>query len=254
MNINIGGVYSILNKKNRFIYIGSVGKWGFKKRWQMHRRELNKKRHHSWILQKDWIKYGSKNFSFQVIKRCSIGKAKKLEQKIIDKVGVGIKNKSYNIMDRVDRAHLPKEVIAKIKKAHRNPNLIIKTNTSGFKGVCLYRNGSWKASIQRYSHSYHLGYYKTAKKASIEYNKINKLTDKQFYKWWNKEYDTNRKNYQYRLYGEQASSAKLTKKSVNKIRKLYKTGKYIQAKLGKLFKVNPSHISNLINNKVRKRG
>ena len=33
MNINTSGVYSILNKKNNFLYIGSVGKQGFTKRW-----------------------------------------------------------------------------------------------------------------------------------------------------------------------------------------------------------------------------
>ena len=243
----MSGVYKILNKKNQFIYIGSVGKQGFKKRWNFHKSQLNNNKHHSWILQRDWIKYGRDNFDFQIIKKCSITKAKQLEQVLINKSGVSVKNKSYNIMDKVDRSSLSIEIIEKIKKAHRNPNLIIKTNTSGFKGVCPYRKGLWKASIHRYGHSYHIGYYKTAKEASVEYNKINKLTDELFYKWWEKEYNTNRNNYQYILKGEQCSYAKLTQKKVNRIRKLYKTGKYTQKQLAEKHKVNPSNISYICN-------
>ncbi len=249
----MGGVYAIINIKNDFIYIGSFTNQGFIKRINMHKSHLNNNKHHSWILQRDWNKFSKDNFIFQLLEFCSINKVRKLEQKYLDMNKIGIKNKSYNILNRVDRKFLPKEVIDKIKKAHRNPNLLINTNTSGYKGVCPYKN-KWKASIFRYGKSYHIGYYKTKKQASRAYNKINILSDKEFFKWWNKEYNENRKDFKYRLYGENCPWSKLTKKDINRIRKMYKTGKYFCTELANKFQVDQSHISNIVNNKIRKAG
>jgi len=243
------GVYSIINLKNDFIYIGSFSKQGFTKRINMHKNHLKQNKHHSCILQRDWNKYKENNFIFKLLEICSLLRARELEQELINLNGVGIRDKSYNMLDKVNRSTLPKSIINKIKKAHRNPKLIISTNTSGYKGVCPYRN-KWKASIFRYGKSYHIGYYKSAKEASIAYNKINKLTDSGFYKWWNNEYNENRKDHKYVARGEKALNSKLTNKEVLKIRKMYKIGKYNQTELGNKFKVFPSHICNIVNNRI----
>ncbi|MGD9156864.1 MAG: NUMOD4 domain-containing protein [Desulfobacteraceae bacterium] len=50
-------------------------------------------------------------------------------------------------------------------------------------------------------------------------------------------------------YGENNSQSKLTKKKVKWIRNLYKTGKYTQKELGKVFMVSTGHVGLIINNK-----
>jgi hypothetical protein len=52
--------------------------------------------------------------------------------------------------------------------------------------------------------------------------------------------------------GEQHSGAKITDAQVNQIRRLYATGEYRQSVLGRMFNVNPGHISRIVNNKKRK--
>ena len=54
------------------------------------------------------------------------------------------------------------------------------------------------------------------------------------------------------LIGEKHGISKLNKKQVIQIRKYWKTGKYTQMKLGKIFNISRPQISNIINNKVWK--
>lgn len=49
--------------------------------------------------------------------------------------------------------------------------------------------------------------------------------------------------------GEKHGMSRLTQVQVDKIRELYKTNKYLQKELGKMFGVNQRHISRIINNK-----
>jgi hypothetical protein len=243
------GVYRIINKINGFVYYGSAGEQGIFKRLQTHICNLKNKKHHSWILQNDWNKYGENAFKVEIICICNTIESKTTEQKMIDAVGVGIKNKSYNILDKVDRSSLPTETKEKIKQAHRNNNLIICTNKSGYKGVCFYkRKQKWKASISRYNKSYHVGYYDTPEKASQEYQKVNNLNDEDFYKWWNNIYENERKNGRY-MWGEKGPGSKISDEQAKEIIKMYKSGQYTHKQLGKKFKMDGSAISNIINGK-----
>jgi len=63
------GVYKIINLINNKIYVGSSSstKDGFKDRIRTHIRLLNSKTHPNKHLQSAWDKYGSHNFSFQII-------------------------------------------------------------------------------------------------------------------------------------------------------------------------------------------
>jgi len=243
------GVYKIINKINGFVYFGSASNPGVFKRLQVHLRDLKNNKHHSWILQKDWNEFGENAFRVTIVKICSPEEAHKTEQEMIDAVGVGISNKSYNILDRVDRSSLPPETKEKIKHAHRNNNLIICTNKSGFKGVCFYkRKKMWKASIVRYNKAYHIGYYDTPEKASKEYQKVNNLSDEDFYKWWKNIYETERKNGRY-MWGEKGPTAKLSDKQAKEIIAIHKSGQYNQRQISKMFNVDQSAISNIVRGK-----
>lgn len=59
------GVYQMRNIKNNRIYIGSSQ--NIYRRWKDHINLLNKNKHHSYKLQYDWNKYGSKYFRLEII-------------------------------------------------------------------------------------------------------------------------------------------------------------------------------------------
>ena len=52
--------------------------------------------------------------------------------------------------------------------------------------------------------------------------------------------------------GEQVNTVKLTEKQVLKIRKMYRTGKYTQKQLAKIFNVNQTNISWIVTNRTWK--
>lgn len=55
--------YKIVNNVNKKTYIGITGR-DCKKRWDEHIRLLNRNKHPNYLLQEDWNKFGSMNFSF----------------------------------------------------------------------------------------------------------------------------------------------------------------------------------------------
>jgi group I intron endonuclease len=66
--MNYAYVYSIENKVNGKCYIGSTT--NPRVRWSKHKGDLNRKKHHSFVLQRAWNKYGENNFSFKVLLQC----------------------------------------------------------------------------------------------------------------------------------------------------------------------------------------
>lgn len=85
------GIYAIVNRLNGQFYIGSTRcKRGFKERFSTHLRELRKKKHHSYKLQKAWNQYGEANFSFYILREIDDSENKnpdyflKLEQQYLD--------------------------------------------------------------------------------------------------------------------------------------------------------------------------
>jgi group I intron endonuclease len=63
-------LYEIKNSVNGNCYIGST--INAKQRWMHHRTMLRKGKHHSFILQKAWDKYGEENFKFNILLICDV--------------------------------------------------------------------------------------------------------------------------------------------------------------------------------------
>lgn len=59
------GIYKIENKINKKVYIGQA--INIKRRWTIHKKDLNKNNHYNGYLQRAWNKYGEENFSFSII-------------------------------------------------------------------------------------------------------------------------------------------------------------------------------------------
>jgi len=81
--MNETGVYLIKNKVNNKIYVGSTAS-SFKKRFYDHTNSLNKNEHYNQFLQKSWNKYGSYNFEFIILEKCSKEDCLKREQYHLD--------------------------------------------------------------------------------------------------------------------------------------------------------------------------
>lgn len=63
------GVYSITNKINGKMYVGSTS-ISFYSRWLKHLKDLKKNKHHSTKLQNSVNKYGLDNFVFEILFQC----------------------------------------------------------------------------------------------------------------------------------------------------------------------------------------
>ena len=79
------GIYSIINKINNKLYIGSTSD-SFRKRWNLHKYHLRNNKHKNSHLQYAWNKYGEDNFKFTILEICDDRlKVLETEQLYIDK-------------------------------------------------------------------------------------------------------------------------------------------------------------------------
>ena len=76
------GVYEIANLVNGKRYIGSAT--NFRGRWNVHRSDLRKGKHHSKKLQHAWNKYGAEAFRFGPLLLCSKPNLIFFEQRCLD--------------------------------------------------------------------------------------------------------------------------------------------------------------------------
>ena len=95
INTGVSGVYEIKNTVTNKIYIGSSK--DVRERWNEHKRELNKNKHHSIHLQRAWDKYGEESFTFSLIEECNENDTLAREQFYLDLLKPYDKNKGYNI-------------------------------------------------------------------------------------------------------------------------------------------------------------
>lgn len=111
---NIVFIYKITNIVNNKCYIGSTNK--LNRRWNFHISCLNNNKHHSYHLQKSWIKYGSNNFVFEEIACCNLINRDYLESFYIDYFKSSNRQNGYNL--RISATNLSQESIEKIRLGH----------------------------------------------------------------------------------------------------------------------------------------
>ena len=78
------GIYKIENIINNIIYIGSS--INVEKRFERHKYDLKRNKHHNIYLQRSYNKYGIENFKFEIIEECNILDIKSIEQKYLDNI------------------------------------------------------------------------------------------------------------------------------------------------------------------------
>lgn len=244
------GVYAIVNMKNWFVYVGSVGKQGIRARILSHLGQLKHKKHHSWKLQRAWNHSQPSDFKVFVLAECEVESARAIEQALLNYIKDHYWNYTYNVSLDVRICKLTTEDAKRKAETSRNPSIMFSHNTSGYRGVSRYKKTLWCAYINRYGKRYHIGYYSTPEEASQAYMSIAILNEDEF-KQWVIRLRQARDNGKYRLRGEKAPWTKLTDNQVVEIRILYATKRYSQKELGKLFNVSPSVISNIVNRKRR---
>jgi group I intron endonuclease len=76
------GVYKITNTVNGRLYIGSSS--DIKHRLSGHKGDLSRGKHHSFLLQRSWDKYGSDSFKFELVELCAREELISKEQYWID--------------------------------------------------------------------------------------------------------------------------------------------------------------------------
>lgn len=89
------GIYSIGNKVNGKIYIGSS--FNLEKRRSQHFSNLRHARHGNIHLQRAWNLYGENAFEFEVVEFCDVDECKKCEQEWLDFFNTKRPDSLYNI-------------------------------------------------------------------------------------------------------------------------------------------------------------
>lgn len=97
----ISGIYLIRQVSSGLIYIGSSS--NVHKRWQQHRRELNKGIHHNSRLQGAWAKFGSDDFVFMVVDRCPNDELEYCEQFFLDTLKPWLPHNGFNGSAHVEK-------------------------------------------------------------------------------------------------------------------------------------------------------
>jgi len=89
------GIYKIVNKKNKKIYIGQSNNIGYRKK--RHLQALETDSHFNTHLQKAWNKYGKGNFKFEIIEECTINELDDKEKYWIKHYNSANFNYGYNM-------------------------------------------------------------------------------------------------------------------------------------------------------------
>lgn len=101
MNLNVSGIYCIVNIRIGKIYLGSAV--NIRKRWSEHRRTLRLGKHHSRLLQRAWDKYGEEAFKFFMLERVeSRSELVACEQIWIDRIRPFDPTRGYNINPKAE--------------------------------------------------------------------------------------------------------------------------------------------------------
>lgn len=150
----IAYIYAIENKVNGNCYIGST--IDTKRRFAEHKTLLNHDKHHSFVLQRAWNKYGSTSFYFKVLAICS-------KKDRVDYENRFMVLQSYNILrtsresvlrsGRVVTDGTKKKMSESIKKAFQDP--IVKARLSAsLMGRTMAREAIFKSAKAKWKPVY----------------------------------------------------------------------------------------------------
>lgn len=127
-NIKIG-IYMILNTSNNKKYIGSSK--NIYQRWNIHKKELNKNKHHNQYLQFSWNKYGKENFEFSIIEITTMENLIAQERYWCSILDTHNSNKGYNIATIEKGAEVCKEYIKLKRNLCQNKQRVWLTDLKG---------------------------------------------------------------------------------------------------------------------------
>lgn len=91
--MNKCGIYGIVNKEEKKVYIGKST--DIEKRWTDHKKKLSKGTHHNKALQESYDKYGADAFVYKVVELVPESQYSLVELEYI--VNYAKKNKAYNV-------------------------------------------------------------------------------------------------------------------------------------------------------------
>jgi group I intron endonuclease len=222
-----GGIYQIINKADKKIYVGSAK--AFSKRWRDHKKLLRKNKHYNRYLQNAWNKYGEDSFEFQILEITTEQLLLEKEQYYLDKFAAHVSRGGYNMCEFAGRP-LGRLITSETRKK-------ISESLRG-------RYGGEKNPFYGKKHS-----AETLQK--IKENSADMSGEKN--PFYGKKHSEKTKKLlgqksKGRNCGEKSCRAKLTWEKVREIRKIYAVGNISHASLGKEFDVAESTIQKIINN------
>jgi group I intron endonuclease len=156
---NLTGIYKITNLINNKCYIGQTN--NIPRRWSEHKSALNRNLHHNEHLQKSWLRYGERNFKFEVLEYCSLEELNTLEEFYVSKfnsykrgynrtVGADGKGKamSQEAREKIRKAKLGTKMDEKVKehlrKIRANP---VKATNKKTGEELIFSSGSYASRV-----------------------------------------------------------------------------------------------------------
>lgn len=143
---DFSGIYLIKNNINEIVYVGRAV--NIRKRWNIHKHLLRRKKHGNNLLQRSWNKYGEENFSFIILEKLEKIEdvLKEREQYYIFKYKSFNREFGFNISPNA-RSNLgvkhKKETIDKI----RNSNIGLKRSDETKRKISSFLTGRKQSSI-----------------------------------------------------------------------------------------------------------
>lgn len=116
----VGYVYAIENAVNGRRYIGSTT--NYKSRWHTHKSTLRRGKHHSFILQKAWDKYGEDAFTFKLLLICPKDMRIEYEERLMPLQHYNVMRTAHEVLVRGGWKHSD-EFKAKMSARHKGKPL-----------------------------------------------------------------------------------------------------------------------------------
>ena len=132
------GVYWIINKNNKKLYVGSS--INIMCRLSQHKHELRKNIHDNQHLQNAWNKYGEHSFLFEIIFYCPSSIILEKEQEMMDRYKSADSRYGYNICP------IAGNCLGIIRSEETKAKMRGNTNATGRKGIILSKETRMKIS------------------------------------------------------------------------------------------------------------